>query len=108
MVDKEKWEDRYSRRKSCNNKNIFLPTDWSSYFLEKISLVNKYCCICFVRRYLPRKGKNLLIAYFYCKTSGFKVSGKLRLHINMEVLLKYNINFIKHKKVIGISFKRVP
>ena len=43
IIHKEKWEDIYSRRKIRKNKNISLPTDWSSYFAEKIFLVNKYC-----------------------------------------------------------------
>ena len=96
IIDKEKWEDIYGRRKIRKNKSVSLPTDCSSYLAEKVSLVNKYCCICFSRHYLTRKGKNLLMADFYCKISGCKVSGKLRLHINMELHLEYSINFIKH------------
>ena len=45
------------------------------------------------------------MAAFYCKISGRKVSGKLRLHINMELHLEYNINFIKHKKSDGNFFQ---
>ena len=44
-----KWDDIYSRQKICKDKSISLPTDWSSYFAEKISLVNKYCCKCFAK-----------------------------------------------------------
>ena len=98
IIDKEKWGDLYSRREIRKNKSISLSTDQSSYFAEKISLVSKYCCICFATHYLARKGKDLLMADFYCKISGCKVSGKRRLHINMELHLEYNINFIKHKK----------
>ena len=96
IIDKEKWEDIYGRRKIRKNKSVSLPTDCSSYLAEKVSLVNKYCCICFSRHYLTRKGKNLLMADFYCKISGCKVSGKLRLHINMALHLEYSINFIQH------------
>ena len=105
IIDKGKWEDIYSRRKIRKSKSVSLPTDWSSYFAEKVSLVNKYCCICFARHYLPRKGKNLLMADFYCKISVCKVSGKLRLHINMELHLEYNINFIKYKNSDGNFFQ---
>ena len=98
IINKEKCEDIYSCRKIRKNKSISLPSDWSSYFTEKISIVNTYCCIWFARHYLPRKNKNLLIADFYWKISGSNVSGKLRLHINMELYPEYNINFTKHKK----------
>ena len=98
IIDKEEWEDIYSRRKIRKNMSISLLTNWSSYFAGKMSLLNMYCCICFARRYLPRKGKHLLMTGFYSKISGCKVSGKLRLHINMELHLEYNINFTKHKK----------
>ena len=91
--------------KSSQDKSISLSTDWSSYFAEKISVVNKYCFTCFARHDLPRKSKNLLMTDFYCKISCCKVSGKLRLHINMELHLEYNINFIKHKKDDGNFFQ---
>ena len=47
----------------------------------------------------------MLKSEFYCKVSGCKVSGKLRLHINMELHLEYNINLIEHKKDGGNFFQ---
>ena len=49
ITDKEKCDDIYSCQKIRKNKSVSPPTDWSSYFAEMSSLVNKYCCICFDR-----------------------------------------------------------